>query len=94
MFQKLCGARNEPGDDDASKPILFGFCLLAQHGFVYLEAPFVVQLLPAMLAVTRGTVFNGIPPSRPVRASARSWQVAATWERFRIILARRSPRSA
>jgi len=25
-------------------------CLLAKHGFVYLEAPFVVQLLPAMLA--------------------------------------------
>src|SRR5262249_51617381 len=25
-------------------------CLLASHGFVYLEAPFIVQLLPAMLA--------------------------------------------
>jgi molybdenum storage protein len=37
-------------------------CLLAKHGFVYLEAPFVVQLLPAMLAATRGAVFNGIPP--------------------------------
>lgn len=37
-------------------------CLLAQHGFVYLEAPFVVQLLPAMLAAARGAVFNGIPP--------------------------------
>ena len=30
--------------------------------FVYLEAPFVVQLLPAMLAGARGAVFNGIPP--------------------------------
>jgi len=37
-------------------------CLLASHGFVYLEAPFVVQLLPAMLAAVRGAVFNGIPP--------------------------------
>lgn len=37
-------------------------CLLANHGFVYLEAPFVVQLLPAMLAAARGAVFNGIPP--------------------------------
>lgn len=37
-------------------------CLLAQHGFVYLEAPLVVQLLPAMLAAARGAVFNGIPP--------------------------------
>jgi molybdenum storage protein len=37
-------------------------CLLAASGFVYLEAPFVVQLLPAMLAAARGAVFNGIPP--------------------------------
>src|SRR5437879_707878 len=37
-------------------------CLLAKHGFVYLEAPFIVQLLPAMLAAARGAVFNGIPP--------------------------------
>src|SRR5215467_4728142 len=37
-------------------------CLLAQHGFVHLEAPFVVQLLPAMLAAASGAVFNGIPP--------------------------------
>ena len=37
-------------------------CLLARHGFVYLEAPFIVQLLPAMLAAARGAVFNGIPP--------------------------------
>jgi molybdenum storage protein len=37
-------------------------CLLAAHGFVYLEAPFIVQLLPAMLAAARGAVFNGVPP--------------------------------
>jgi molybdenum storage protein len=37
-------------------------CLLARHGFVYLEAPFLVQLLPAMLAAARGAVFNGVPP--------------------------------
>lgn len=37
-------------------------CLLASHGFVYLEAPFIVQLLPAILAAARGAVFNGIPP--------------------------------
>src|SRR3954452_11160181 len=38
-------------------------CLLANHGFVYLEALFIVQLLPAMLAAARDSVFNGIPPS-------------------------------
>jgi len=37
-------------------------CLLAHSGFVYLEAPFIVQLLPAVLAAARGAVFNGIPP--------------------------------
>lgn len=37
-------------------------CLLASKGFVYLEAPFIVQLLPAMLAAARGAVFNGVPP--------------------------------
>jgi molybdenum storage protein len=37
-------------------------CLLAKYGFVYLEAPFIVQLLPAMLAAARGAVFNDIPP--------------------------------
>jgi molybdenum storage protein len=37
-------------------------CLLASQGFVYLEAPFIVQLLPAMLAAARGAVFNGVPP--------------------------------
>ena len=36
-------------------------CLMAHWGFVYLEAPFVVQLLRAMLAAARGAVFNGIP---------------------------------
>src|SRR5256714_6365966 len=38
-------------------------CLLANHGFVYLEAPFIVQLLPAMLAAARGARFKRIPPS-------------------------------
>src|SRR5712691_4126784 len=37
-------------------------CLLANSGFVYLEAPFIVQLLPAMLAAARGAVCNGIQP--------------------------------
>ena len=37
-------------------------CLLASQGFVYLEAPFIVQLLPAILAAAHGAVFNGIPP--------------------------------
>ncbi len=37
-------------------------CLLGKHGFVYLEAPFLVQLLPAILVAARGAVFNGIPP--------------------------------
>ena len=56
-------------------------CLLANHGFVYLEAPFIVQLLPAMLAAARGAVFNGMPPTiwgsiRP--RSARFRRTAAT----------------
>ena len=47
---------------DAAQNAYMVSCLLAQHGFVYLEAPFIVQLLPAMLAAARGAVFNGIPP--------------------------------
>jgi molybdenum storage protein len=47
---------------DAAQNAYIVSCLLAQYGFVYLEAPFVVQLLPAMLAAARGAVFNGIPP--------------------------------
>src|SRR5204863_483792 len=47
---------------DAAQNAYMVSCLLAKHGFVYLEAPFVVQLLPAMLVAARGAVFNGIPP--------------------------------
>src|SRR5215471_6610824 len=47
---------------DAAQNAYMVSCLLAKHGFVYLEAPFLVQLLPAMLAAARGAVFNGIPP--------------------------------
>ena len=47
---------------DAAQNAYIVSCLLARHGFVYLEAPFLVQLLPAMLAAARGAVFNGIPP--------------------------------
>ena len=47
---------------DAAQNAYMVSCLLAKHGFVYLEAPFVVQLLPAMLAAAGGAVFNGIPP--------------------------------
>lgn len=47
---------------DAAQNAYMVSCLLAQHGFVYLEAPFIVQLLPAILAAARGAVFNGIPP--------------------------------
>ncbi|HJT53329.1 MAG TPA: uridine kinase [Candidatus Angelobacter sp.] len=47
---------------DAAQNAYMVSCLLAKHGFVYLEAPYVVQLLPAMLAAARGAVFNGIPP--------------------------------
>src|SRR5258707_14124668 len=47
---------------DSAQNAYMGSCLLAKHGFVYLEAPFVVQLLPAMLAAARGAAFNGIPP--------------------------------
>jgi molybdenum storage protein len=47
---------------DAAQNAYMVSCLLSRHGFVYLEAPFIVQLLPAMLAAARGAVFNGIPP--------------------------------
>jgi molybdenum storage protein len=47
---------------DAAQNAYMVSCLLARHGFVYLEAPFLVQLLPAMLAAARGAVFNGVPP--------------------------------
>ena len=47
---------------DAAQNAYIVSCLLARHGFVYLEAPFLVQLLPAVLAAARGAVFNGIPP--------------------------------
>jgi molybdenum storage protein len=47
---------------DAAQNAYMVACLLARHGFVYLEAPFLVQLLPAMLAAARGAVFNGVPP--------------------------------
>ena len=47
---------------DAAQNAYMLSCLLARHGFVYLEAPFLVQLLPAMLAAARGAVFNGTPP--------------------------------
>lgn len=47
---------------DAAQNAYMVACLLAKHGFVYLEAPFLVQLLPAMLAAARGAVFNGVPP--------------------------------
>src|SRR6516164_6149553 len=47
---------------DAAQNAYMVSCLLARHGFVYLEAPFLVQLLPAMLAAARGAVFNGAPP--------------------------------
>src|SRR6476660_8839576 len=47
---------------DAAQNAYMVSCLLAKHGFVYLEAPFIVQLLPAMLAAARGAVFNGVPP--------------------------------
>src|SRR4029077_17888207 len=47
---------------DAAQNAYMVSCLLARHGFVYLEAPFLVQLLPAMLAAARGAVFHGVPP--------------------------------
>jgi molybdenum storage protein len=47
---------------DAAHNAYMVSCLLARHGFVALEAPFLVQLLPAMLAAARGANFNGVPP--------------------------------
>lgn len=47
---------------DAAQNAYMVSCLLARHGFVYLEAPFIVQLLPAMLVAAHGAVFNGVPP--------------------------------
>jgi molybdenum storage protein len=46
---------------DAAQNAYMVSCLLARHDFVYLEAPFLVQLLPAILAAAGGAVFNGVP---------------------------------
>ncbi len=43
-------------------------CLLASRGFVYLEAPFIVQLLPAMLAASKTWPASTPPIPRPTRA--------------------------
>ena len=69
-------------------------CLLASHGFVYLEAPFIVQLLPAMLAAARGAVFNGIPPYDLVGTSTGGRQDAAARQRRRFLSGGRGVRCA
>ena len=69
-------------------------CLLADHGFVYLEAPFIVQLLPAMLAAARGAVFNGIPPYDLWEHPPAIGKIAAARQRRGIVSGRRSVRRA
>jgi molybdenum storage protein len=83
---------------DAAQNAYMVSCLLARHGFVYLEAPFLVQLLPAMLAAARGAVFNGVPPYDlwehppalgkipPHRTDAGSYLVAEVFGAKRMIL--------
>jgi molybdenum storage protein len=83
---------------DAAQNAYMVSCLLARHGFVYLEAPFLVQLLPAMLAAARGAVFNGVPPYDlwehppesgkipPHRTDAGSYLVAEVFGARRMIL--------
>jgi molybdenum storage protein len=83
---------------DAAQNAYMIACLLAQHGFVYLEAPFLVQLLPAMLAAARGAVFNGVPPYDlwehppaigkipPHRTDAGAYMVAEVFGARRMIL--------
>jgi molybdenum storage protein len=82
---------------DAAQNAYMVSCLLARHGFVFLEAPFLVQLLPAMLAAARGAVFNGVPPYDlwehppsvgkipPHRTDAGSYLVAEVFGARRII---------
>ena len=69
-------------------------CLLANHGFVYLEAPFIVQLLPAMLAAARGAVFNGIPPYDLWEHPPGGRQDSAARQRRRLLSGRRGVRRA
>ena len=69
-------------------------CLLASHGFVYLEAPFIVQLLPAMLAAARGAVFNGIPPYDLWEHPPARRQNSAARQRCRLLSGRRGVRRA
>ena len=83
---------------DAAQNAYMVSCLLARHGFMYLEAPFLVQLLPAMLAAARGAVFNGVPPYDlwehppavgkipPHRTDAGSYLVAEVFGARRMIL--------
>ena len=61
---------------DAAQNAYMVSCLLARHGFVYLEAPFLVQLLPAMLAAARAPSSTASPRmicgnTRPNRARSR-----------------------
>jgi hypothetical protein len=69
-------------------------CLLANHGFVYLEAPFIVQLLPAMLAAARGAVFNGIPPYDLWEHPPALGKIPAARQRCRLLSRRRGVRRA
>jgi molybdenum storage protein len=59
---RLCCSRTALAAKSSAQNAYVVACLLADSGFVYLEAPFIVQVLPAMLAAARGAVFNGIPP--------------------------------
>ncbi len=61
---------------DAAQNAYMVSCLLARRGFVYLEAPFLVQLLPAMLAAARAPSSTACPrttcgSTRPNRARSR-----------------------
>ena len=63
-------------------------CLLANHGFVYLEAPFIVQLLPAMLAAGTGTLLytTGASSALVFPAMGNIGRYALKWgERLRIL---------
>jgi molybdenum storage protein len=87
---------------DAAQNAYMVSCLLAKHGFVYLEAPFVVQLLPAMLAHGAGLMVLGSTRGRLQRdsalrivgASSGAWQAAAARQRRGLLSGCRGVRSA
>ncbi|MCA1851966.1 MAG: hypothetical protein LC647_06125 [Beggiatoa sp.] len=65
---------------DAAQNAYMVSCLLAKHGFLYLEAPFVVQTASRHAGGSAGRRVQRYPAIFAVGASAVRGQVAAPWQ--------------